>query len=478
MSTARTETSFASPDSGLSVDLGVFRRNPDLALVALLFLAIACGSRGLAQAIQVGPFYITEILMGLGGLIALIRLGVGRSWLALRRLPLIALAIIWLAGAYAAYRGFSDYTFSLVKNDIGLIDYSLVLPLFALVAFDRERYRGMFAALVACGFVGIVTFVVTFSVDNITNTADSLIALQGQAAGLYMSFAIVWIVARLVNGVPTPTWLVALAPIGLVLMSLTSQRSVLLIAVLSLGGVVLLAPRGRFVRSAVATGVVFAVTVVAAIGISAAVNSVLGGVEARTETSEVADGLGQGGLTQSNDTSPQLAREIGGLTGGGGGAEGDNVTWRLAYWKEILSRVPSDPIAGVGFGQPGDFLWNGRKYDFRDGDPVSGIDVAGPHNSFVSWVYRLGIPAALALLFVMFIAIRNAWVGGRDPDAELGERVTLATLLGMLGAGIGVSLFNESLTGPFLGLYFWAPLAMLLLWPAVGSREAEEQAAQ
>ena len=27
------------------------------------------------------------------------------------------------------------------------------------------------------------------------------------------------------------------------------------------------------------------------------------------------------------------------------------------------------------------------------------------------------------------------------------------------------SSFNEGLTGPFLGLFFWVPLGMLLLWP-------------
>lgn len=456
---ASSSARFASPDSGLEAPSpGLFRSSPDLTLVALLLVAIACGSRAFTQAVHVGPLYVTELMLGAAGLIALIRLGVGGSWLALRRLPLIALAVIWAAGVIATIRGLRDYQFALVEDDIGLLDYSLILPLFALVISDRERYRAMFTTLVACGFVGVATFVITFGADQISGEADSLIALQGQAAGLYMSLAVTWIVARITQGVPTPRWLAALVPVGLILMAMTTQRSVWIIAALSLGVVVLCAPSKVRLRTA---GVLAACSVFAfgaAIAIAEGLNAVTGGVEARTYVLEE-----QGG----EEAGPQLVEEFSSL-GGGDTAQADNVSWRLAYWKEILGRVPDEPVLGVGFGEPAAFTWQGRKYDFRDGRPGNGIDVAGPHNSFVSWIYRLGVPAALALLFVLFVAGRNLWRGVRDDGLELGDRVRLITVAGMLGGGIGVSLFNESLTGPFLGVFFWVPLAMLLLWPAVG----------
>lgn len=427
-------------------------------LVALLLLAIACGSREFTQAIHIGPLYVTELMLGAAGLIALIRLGIGRSWLALRRLPLIALAVIWAAGVIATVRGLRDYQFALVEDDIGLLDYSLILPLFALVVADAERYRAMFATLVACGFVGIATFVITFGADQVNGVADTLFALQGQAAGLYMSLAVTWIAARVTQGVPTPRWLIALVPVGLTLMAMTTQRSVWIIAALSLGAVVLFAPRAVRLRAA---GVLVACSVLAfgaAIAIAEGLNAATGGVEARTYVLEE-----QGG----QETGPQLLEELSSL-GGGDSPQADNVTWRLAYWEEILGRVPDSPLLGVGFGEPAAFTWQTRKYDFRDGRPGDGIDVAGPHNSFVSWIYRLGVPAALALLFVLFVAARNVWRGVRNGGLEAADRVRLITLAGMLGGGIGVSTFNESLTGPFLGLFFWVPLAMLLLWPAVG----------
>jgi O-antigen ligase len=326
----------------------------------------------------------------------------------------------------------------------------------------------MFAVLVACGFVGIATFAVTFGADQIANRADVLIPLQGQAAGLYMSLAIAWIGARVTHGVPTPRWLIALLPIGLTLMFLTTQRSVWIIAILSLGIVAILAPGEARRRAVLATPAVLVATFAVAVGVQALVNATLGGVEARTQTTMMGDESESGG-----EGTPQLANEVTSLSGGES-AESENMTWRLAYWKEIVERTPEAPVLGVGFGQPTAFVWEGRKYDFRDGEPGSGLDVAGPHNSFVSWLYRLGVPAALALLFVLFVAARNTWRGVRS--AETGDRVALVTLAAMLGSGIGVSLFNEALTGPFLGLFFWAPLAMLLLWPAFGPRSGRAAA--
>ncbi len=92
-----------------------------------------------------------------------------------------------------------------------------------------------------------------------------------------------------------------------------------------------------------------------------------------------------------------------------------------------------------------------------------------PHNSFVNFLYRLGIPAFLALLFVLFVAVRNVWRALRE-GLEGTERVALTTLAGMLAAGTMASSFNEGLTGPFLGLFFWVPLGMLLIWPFTRER--------
>ena len=196
--------------AGATAVVSTLRRYPDLALVAALLLLTATFSRSFSQAVSIGPIYVTEVVMVLAGAIAIPRLGVGASWRVLNRLPLPALILIWVVGAIATLRGLNDFGLSMVVNDIGLVDYTLLLPLLALVVVDRERHEAMFSVLVACGFAGIGAFLVTYSASQITSTPDALIKLQGFSAGLYMSLAVAWIAARVANGIATSRWLMAL----------------------------------------------------------------------------------------------------------------------------------------------------------------------------------------------------------------------------------------------------------------------------
>lgn len=458
--------------------IDVLRRNPDLLLVAVLFLAMALGSRAFSKSVQIGPIYVTELLVALAGGLALVRLGARESWTALRRLPLLALGLIWLVGVIATLRGARDYGFSQMTDDIGLIDYSLVLPLFALVVTDRKRYETMFSVLVACGFVGMAAFFVLFSVDQVAGTADTLFTVVPVAYGLTIAFAIAWIVSRMSNGVRTPLWLAALVPFGLILMGISTVRSLWLVAIVMLVVIALLAPAGRRLLSLAAVAGLLAVSLPIALGVEVVLDHSLGGVAPDTEvadTGTVTGGdSGDGGGGGGGGGETQISREITSIGGGGDTGESANVSWRIAYWKELISRVPSDPLLGVGFGRPAAFEWHDVRYDFRDDDPTTTLDNAGPHNSFVSWIYRLGVPAFLALLFVMFVAARNALRALRDGTLGPQRRTIVTTLVGMLCAGTVVSGFNESLTGPFLSIFFWAPLGMLLLWPSVGPSAQDE----
>ncbi|MBA2523754.1 MAG: O-antigen ligase family protein, partial [Solirubrobacterales bacterium] len=297
----------------------------------------------------------------------------------------------------------------------------------------------------------------------ISGEANTLLTLQGSAAGLYMSLAVVWIWTRIAHGVPTPNWLKALVPVGLVLMGLTSQRSVLLVAVAALGAVVLLAP-GPKLRLALATPALLFVAFAGAAGIQAGIGAIDAGVQGSSENL----------TTSSAGGGPQLATELGAITGGGGGAgssiEEGNVSWRIAIWKELVGRVPDAPVLGVGFGRPSEFVWEGQKYDFRDGDPRSSFDVTGPHNSFVNILYRMGIPAFLAFIALLAVGAARLRSALREDGISLGDRVSVVTLGAIVVGGLVSAGFNETLTGPYFALFLWVPLGMLLLWPATRGR--------
>ncbi len=460
--------SAAGPQAGLRELLvrqaQLLRRNPDLLVVALLFLLMAAGGRSFAKTVHVGPLYVTEMLVALAAVLAVARLGLRGSWEALKRLPLIPLALIWLVGAIATLRGLSDFGFALVKNDIGLVDYTLILPLLALVLTDRRRFEAMFSVLVACGFIAMATYLVLFSVDQINGGADTILDAIPVSYGLYMSFAVVWVAARMSNGLPTPTWLALTVPAGLILMNLTTVRSLWLVALVALGVVVLCTPRGRLLRSALAIAAVVAISLPAALAIETAINHVGGVTTESTASGDYDAAGGSATATGGPNSEAQLSREVTSL-GGGDSSESANVRWRLAYWQELLSRVPSNPLLGVGFGRPAAFTWSGVKYDYRDDDPNTSFNVAGPHNSFVDWIYRLGVPAFLALALILFLGVRNAWRGIRSGALDPRRRTMLVSLAAWLGGAIVVTGFNVALTGPFLSIFFWAPLAMLLLWP-------------
>ena len=183
----RNETADLDLGPRIGAAMATFRRYPELALLALLLLLTATFSREFSKGASIGPIYVTEVVMVLSGAIAVLRHGIRESWRLLRRLPLPALALIWVVGAIAALRGLSDYSLDFVENDIGLVDYTLLLPLLALVVADRERYGALYGTLVACGFLGMAAFALAYTADQVSGEPNTLLTLQGSAAGLYMS---------------------------------------------------------------------------------------------------------------------------------------------------------------------------------------------------------------------------------------------------------------------------------------------------
>jgi O-antigen ligase len=145
-----------------------------------------------------------------------------------------------------------------------------------------------------------------------------------------------------------------------------------------------------------------------------------------------------------------------------GEGQAQNVKWRLAFWRYLVEESASRPIAGVGFGAPASFEWRDLVYDRRvgDGQPQ---DFTGPHNSFVNMLYRTGLPGLLALLAIMFVAVRGLLRRTRAADGE--DRALGIWLLGGLALVTCVSLFFVSLETPFLAIFFWGLLGLALLAP-------------
>ncbi len=166
-----------------------------------------------------------------------------------------------------------------------------------------------------------------------------------------------------------------------------------------------------------------------------------------------------------------LAHEFSGILGGGD----SNVKWRLAIWKFMLRRSLHAPILGVGFGTPTNFRWRDTVYDARTGSPSDPNYSTGPHNSFVNLLYRTGLLGVLALLAIMVIAFIRVW---RALHTASLRRLSQAMLIGSSAAfamAVGTAFFFVTLEGPYMGMFFWIFLALMLILPKTLAGTDEDQ---
>ena len=162
---------------------------------------------------------------------------------------------------------------------------------------------------------------------------------------------------------------------------------------------------------------------------------------------------------------PQLVDEVSGAFAGTATGSGANAEWRLAIWRFMVERTLHNPLAGVGFGRPTAFPWHNVLYDARRNDPTDPNDVTGPHNSFVNILFRMGLLGALPLLALVAI---GGWRVLSALRSDLYDTPDRARLVGALAVFVFVSVvatFSVALEGPFMGMFFWVTLALLLLLP-------------
>ena len=170
--------------------------------------------------------------------------------------------------------------------------------------------------------------------------------------------------------------------------------------------------------------------------------------------------------------SSPLIREFG--VPGGNSQEANNVHWRLSMWKFMLEKTAHDPVFGVGFGRPTNFVWRGMIYDARTGDKTNSQDVTGPHNSFVNMLFRMGLLGLLPLLALLVIAGLRSWrVLVRETLAAL-DRAFALTSVAMVVAVAVAACFSVALEGPYIGLFFWLALGLVLALPRLLTREPSE----
>ena len=246
-----------------------------LLLAALVILTAALGPTFSLLAVDGRVLQITEVVMLGILLLALRRLGLRTAaGLARRRLPLVALGVLWVSAAVALARGLSDFDPSQLVYDVRLLEYSVLLVIVVLVVDSRERLGAMVDALVLGALAGTVLFGLSALSARAFDTTAWLSDGEGEIAmaGLYAGIYLIWLLARVGVG-QRPSKLELLAGgMGALLIGLTSKRAIWLAMLITLPAVAVAAERSRRVRLALAGAAV----VVAGVGAAIAIETVLG----------------------------------------------------------------------------------------------------------------------------------------------------------------------------------------------------------
>lgn len=414
----------------------------DLWVLGGLLALTATFGRGFSRIGFDGPsIYITEVALAAAACLAIYRLGPRRCLDAIReRVPLVPLAFFWLTALIAFVEGVRNYGLSGTLEDVGLGEYSLLIPLIAVVASSPERLRLLTRVLVAGLIAGTIVYAINSTSIRIFGAGGQILELQDITFGLYMAMLVGFVGGRFAAFGRAPQALAAAGAMALVFIFLTNARGVWISVVVALAAVAVLGPAGRRVRFGAGAVVAVACAFAMALGIQ----SLNGPTQIGTEIS----GAVKGAQSQPGSASDKN--------------ETENAEWRLAFWKEIVDRSVDHPVLGVGYGEPIAFTWMGLKYDFRDGDPNAVIDVDGPHNEFLHILYRMGYVGLAALLAVLAIALWRAVRFLRIDGLDAERRSLVLGLIGMLFACAVVASFADALKSPFLGLFFWSSLGLLL----------------
>ena len=580
---------------------------PDFIVLCFLVAGTIMLGRPFSKEVKLpgGPIYVTEVAVVLSAAFALWRLGLRGVWARIRKVvPLVPLLVFWVAGAIATLRGLHTYGFHQIVPDVGLVEFSIFVPLVAVVVDTRERLARLFAVVLAAGIVITIVYALLWNFDPL---GWFMLHDPSVAIALYMSFAALFVIARFVSRSPVTPLEIVYAAVALVLVSVTSARAAIVALGCALIAMVALAPRRRAATAILGAGalglsiggaylfeklrspapplVIVLPTAPFGHGFAAddisrgfvgggievgdaaegrysrrvglherfELSAVTGLVPGRRYTVEFAvrplaaqvvagvvgdpTGLRWGvrhwqtqpvakwqflrrtlRATQSSETvglvaytgsqnvlfddvrvvqatpaagsppapppatppaapaappspSSSLDRELGVA---GNSQEANNVNWRLSMWKFMLEKTAHEPVLGVGFGKPTNFVWRGMIYDARTGDKTNTQDVTGPHNSFVNMLFRMGLLGLLPLLALLVIAGFRSWrLLVREKLAAL-DRAFALTSVAMVVAVAVAACFSVALEGPYIGLFFWLALGLVLALPSLLAPEPSE----
>jgi hypothetical protein len=401
------------------------------------------------------PLFVSEMLLGLGVLAALIGDGVG---------PALRSPVTWLLLAYAAWGALQtipylgSYKIEALRDATvwGYGAFAILVAGFVLrlgwlsklpEAYARWFWWFGFWSPVA----GVIFRVAEPSIPHVPgNDVIPILFVKAGDFGVQLAGVATFVLVGLAGSHWKPkskrTWLEWawwMAWLGGVVVCGAGSRGALLSIFVAIGTVLLLRPNTRWWKPALVS-VVFAFLFVA---------------------SDIRIDAGQ----EREVSARQIMMNLRSITGGGrtdGNLEGTRA-WRLQWWRDIVDYTVHGP-----------YFWTGKGFgvNLADDDGYQGtvhdIPNRSPHNILMTVLARSGVPGALiwTLLQGMFgVLLLSAYLRARRAGLEWWARVDLWILSYWLAFLVN-GAFDVFLEGPQGGIWFWS-----LIGFGIAALEAQRQ---
>ena len=417
-----------------------------LSLAQAVFLGVLAATAVVGRvfsAVQIGPLYVTDAALAFIGFAVVLRAGV----LGLQRTA--APPVFWgllLAyfgvGALAVAHGISEGSDPYyIARDSVLVLYAGAAGLAVIVFPDIVAVRRVHRVLFLSALPGTV-FAGLNAIAHNSADGSALAGLGGVpvALGMYLSFFYLAVLARWTQGKPVAAWDWVTVLLQLTFVTALTSRTTWLAFIAAVG---FLGVSG-LVERRVRLGATVVMLLVALVAVYTLLPPK---IKENTFTVKLSRAVSGAVNPQARTDNYQAA----------------NSSWRLAFWKQDLRATMRQPLTGVGFGPGANFCFLGLCQDqrfSREADQIS-----GPHNSYVDVAYRMGLPGIallVALLVLALVRARRALArarGAGDEDDLITIRLAIATFLFVAIT----AFFSVALEGPFIGIFFWVTLALLLV---------------
>jgi hypothetical protein len=465
---------------------GRYRPSFGLVVLSALLLLTAALGRTFSKIELAGVDWLhpTEVGLLVVAASAVVSAGVREGIHRLRASGVLwPVLVLWFFGGIATLRGLRDWGSSHVLHDIGLVEYSLLIPLIVLLVRGRNDFILLCRVIALGGLLAITVHAATYWTP-LQWELGARLELIAVASGMYACIYLAWVAARVASGARLAPWHYAAFVLGVAVTVIGLSRAAWLAMVGACALAVLMAPASRHLVTGGTVGLLLVIGVVLA-GPAARIKIGEPPVVAETEaartapesTEQTTDTAPDRDASSASETAPEPraapAQEPAAVSGGtqvaseigasfdSSQAEGANARWRIDFWTFLMRQTANSPILGVGFGTPSAFVWSGIPYDSRTGNPLDPFDVTGPHNSFLNLLYRTGVFSLLALAALLFRGGSRLWSLTRVCRDE--DRALAVWLLAALSATTIVSALAVALEGPYMAVFFWTLLGLSLI---------------